>query len=278
MRRLFLFFVIAIPLLISCKRDFAADRESPLSIRVGMATSLTKVAPGPETEGNLSVLWQLGDRISLNGAVSNALTASFAGRSEVAFSFAGFSASAPYNLLYPGTSESAKVSITGSVPPMYATGSDLSGVFTFHHLGAAVRLKLTGDLQVSSLSMEAPGGENISGTFSLGLSTGVFNGSITAYSASSSLTVDYDTPVDLTDGEEHDFFLYFAPGTFTEGLIITAEDVSGATRCWLFASGKSLAAGNIYLLPPTTFSSLDLADGAGCALEDLTEETMTFEL
>ena len=277
MRHLFVIILSAVPLLISCGRDLASDAEASLNIKVGMDTPLTKVSPGTAAAGIVPVLWQQGDKISLNGSLSNALSASFSGGEDAVFSFAGVSASSPYNLLYPG-SAAEDVNFAGSVIPMYATGSDLSGVFTFHHLGTGVCVTLTGDLQVASLSLNAPGGENIAGVFALAKSAGAFNGNLTPSAATSSMTVDLASPVDLSDGNPHSFYLFFAPGTFSEGLVITAEDVSGVCRSWLFASGKTLTKGYVYQLPATSFSSQDLADGAWCTLEDLTEETMTFVL
>ena len=245
----------------------------PVQLRLSLPGPETKVTMGEAQSGTFPLLWQEGDRVSLNGCLSNPMSASLSGKSHAAFSFADFSGSAPYNLLYPGSS-AGEVVLDGKTLALYSSSESLDGVFSLHHLCCGVRLSLTGDLTLASLSLSAPGGEKISGRFTPSFA----DGSLSEVSANQSLTLDLETPVALS-GTPLSFYLFFAPGTFSQGLSLQAQNTDGTiTREWRFALGRTLEKGKLYLLPETAFTSRDWADGCLASLEEMSEDTISFEV
>lgn len=258
-------------LAVSCSKD--KSRESGVQVKLALPCPATKVALGEEDAGVFPLVWEVGDRVSLNGTLSNPMSAGLAGKSHAAFSFAGFDGAAPYTLLYPGAADE-KVTIDGKTLPLYATGASLDQVFTMHHLCCGVRISLTGDLSLALLTLSAPADEPIAGTFTPSFA----DGSLAEVSAQSSLSVVFDTPVALSDTPQT-FCLFFVPGTFSQGLSLQAQNAEGTiTREWRFALGRTLEKGKLYLLPETAFTSRDWADGCLVSLEEMSEDTISFEL
>lgn len=269
--RLKLFPILALLLAVSCSKD--GSGEAGAQVKLTLPAPATKVVLGAEENGAFPLVWQQGDVVSLNGTLSNPMSAGLAGKSHAAFSFAGFSGSAPYNLLYPGAAD-GKVTIDGKTLPLYASGTSLDQVLTMHHLCCGVRLSLTGDLSLASLTLRAPGDEPVAGSFT----PSFVDGSLAEASAQPSLSMVFDTPVALS-GTAQSFCLFFAPGTFSQGLSLQAQNAEGTiTREWRFALGHTLEKGKLYLLPETAFSSCNWAEGCLVSLEELSEDAISFEL
>lgn len=266
-----LFPILALLLAVSCSKD--GNRDCAVQVHLSLPGTATKVTLADEDAGTFPMVWQEGDQVSLNGTLSNPMSAGLAGKSHAAFSFAGFDGAAPYTLLYPGAADE-KVTIDGKTLPLYATGASLDQVFTMHHLCCGVRISLTGDLSLASLRLSAIGGQPIAGTFT----PSFVDGSLAEVSAQSTLPMALDTPVVLSDTPQT-FCLFFAPGTFSQGLSLQAQNAEGTiTREWRFATGRTLEKGKLYLLPETAFTSRDWNDGCIVSLEGLTEDPISFEL
>lgn len=266
-----LFPILALLLAVSCSKDKSG--ESGVQVKLALPCPSTKVALGEEDAGVFPLVWEVGDRVSLNGTLSNSMSAGLAGKSHAAFSFAGFDGPAPYTLLYPGAADE-KVTIDGKTLPLYATGASLDQVFTMHHLCCGVRISLTGDLSLALLTLSAPADEPIAGTFTPSFD----DGSLAEVSAQSTLSMALGTPIVLSDTPQT-FCLFFAPGTFSQGLSLQAQNAEGTiTREWRFALGRTLEKGKLYLLPETAFTSRDWADGCLVSLEEMREDAISFEL
>lgn len=266
-----LFPILALLLAVSCSKD--GDRDCAVQVHLSLPGTATKVTLADEDAGTFPMVWQEGDQVSLNGTMSGPMSAGLSGKDNAAFSFADFSGSAPYNLLYPGAA-SGQVNLDGKTIALYSSADNLDQVFCMHHLCCGVRLSLTGDLTLASLSLSAPGGEKISGRFTPSFT----DGSLSEVSANQSLTLDLETPVALSD-TPLSFYLFFAPGTFSGGLSLKALNPGGTiTREWRFATGRTLEKGKLYLLPETAFTSRDWNDGCIVSLEGLTEDAISFVL
>lgn len=258
-------------LLLLCACSKGGDQPG-VQVRLALPGQSAKVALGDEDAGAFPIVWQAGDVVSLNGTLSNPLSSDLAGESDAAFSFASFSGASPYNLLYPGSS-AGLVTLDGKTLPLYASETTMEEVFSMHHICCGIRIPLTGDLSVSSFTLSAPGDEPIAGTFMPSFTSGALE----AVSATASVTIEYETPVVLSDTPQY-FYLFFAPGTFSEGLKLQANDSSDISRQWQFATGSTLVKGKLYLLPETSFSSRDWVDGCEVSLEVMTEETISIEI
>lgn len=264
-------FPIAVALLLLCACSKSGDQPG-VQVRLALPVQVTKAALGEEVSGEFPVVWQAGDIVSLNGTLSNPLSAGLAGGADAAFSFVSFSGSSPYNLLYPG-SLAGEIILDGKTLPLYARGTNLGEVFSLHHVCCGIRVPLTGDLSVASLTLSAPGDESIAGTFTPSFTTGALN----AVTATSSVTISYETPVALSGSAQY-FFIFFSPGTFSKGLHLKAQNSADVYRCWHFATGSTLVKGKLYLLPETSFSSRDWAEGCEVSLEIMNEDPISFEI
>ena len=255
----------------SCSKDKSG--EAGVQVKLALPCPATKVALGAEEAGAFPLVWEEGDQVSLNGTMSNPMSAGLAGKSHAAFSFADFAGASPYRLLYPGAADE-KVTIDGKGLSLYASGTNLDQVFVLHHLCCGVRLSLTGDLSLASLTLRAPGGQPIAGTFTPSFA----DGSLAEVSAQSTLSMALGTPIVLSDTPQT-FCLFFAPGTFSQGLSLQAQNAEGTiTREWRFALGRTLEKGKLYLLPETAFTSRDWADGCLVSLEEMSETAISFVL
>lgn len=267
MKKLALLLPFCLAVSLSCTKS---GQES-LTLSAALPCSLSRLAPGDETDGVYPLTWEAGDRISIGSRTSQPLSASAIKSDKANFVFLDFAGAAPYHVLYPA-SETGEVVFDGSVPPMYASASSLSGAVQFHHAGCALRLNLSGDLKVSSLSLRADGGEPVAGRFNINFNTGELD----ALAALPLVTTAPGKPLSALSGTV--FYLYFVPGTFSEGLTVTAESPDGFEMSWHLASGATLGRGRVYLLPDLCFRSLDFTDGARCSLEEMSETLISMEL
>ena len=82
------------------------DPESTgLVLGVSLTEAQTKTSLGADDgKGNFKVLWSKGDQISVNGVLSNAVAEEDHNKTSVRFRVEG-NLAAPYNVLYPGTTE-----------------------------------------------------------------------------------------------------------------------------------------------------------------------------
>lgn len=255
----------------SCSKNAGPDTR--VRVQLSLSGSATKPVLGEEASGTYPLCWQPGDRVSLNGVVSNPLSGGLSGRDVAAFSFAAFSGSAPYQLLFPA-SASGVVLLDGKTLGLYARGTSLDEVFLMHHLCCGVRLSLTGNLSLASLTLSAPGGEKIAGRFAPSFT----DGTLAEVSGVSEVTVDFPEPAALSDIPQS-FYLFFAPDSFSQGLSLQARNAAGTIcRQWRFATGNTLVRGMLYLLPETAFSSRHWDDGCIVALEGMSEEPINFVL
>ncbi len=68
-----LFYLLALTLAVSCSKD--GSRDSAVQVHLALPGSATKVALADENAGTFPLVWQEGDRVSLNGTMSNPLSA-----------------------------------------------------------------------------------------------------------------------------------------------------------------------------------------------------------
>ena len=253
----------------SCEK--ADVNPEALAFKAAIEPTSTRCYIGDEAAGVLPVLWSEGDVISVNGTLAVPLTASAEGVSEVEFRVVGASLAAPYHLIYPGEEGvSSTIKLDGTLPPMYAAGDDTGQTFTFHQASAALRFTISGNLAAASVSLSAPGGEGIVGRFGISFS----DGSLSPVSASPVWEKIYDTPKNLSAPES--FTLFVAPGTYSNGLMITVEDPSGGASFWLFAKDIRLLAGKLYTLPDLSFNRP--FGGWYVNLEEMDGDDVNFEL
>ncbi|MBR6002448.1 MAG: hypothetical protein IK045_06260, partial [Bacteroidales bacterium] len=248
-------------LALSCaKEQEIPETPSPEGGRTEFSASLpdTKVCLGEKDGDSYPTLWQAGDRISVNGAQSDALTADdgYSGTSYARFTINGV-VSAPFYSAYPASAVSAysSGSATISIPAQQAyvagqydpaayimVGSGSSPSLSFQPQMALFKLTPTapedGSLKITSIRLESLGSEKMSGSFTTDFSS--LSGGTDQYVEveAPSGGLDFGTPV----------FLAIPAQTYASGLrfVINADD--DTSMSFSRTSSFTAAPGTLYPL------------------------------
>lgn len=228
----------------------------------------TKTALGDKADGKYPVLWSEGDCISVNGVVSEALTAEEAGGKKANFTVKG-AVEAPYTAIYPSSarvSENSVKFVSAQTPAeagfdpaaaiMVASGE--STTLEFRQLCAYLRIVVNYptnyNRRASKAVFKGNASEDVAGDF--GFSAGE-DGSVTLGEVSGAgaktLTL---TPADAEGGLVN-FCMALPPQTFKSGFSLEFSDAKG---CFLKAETTAevaLKQGVILNAPELTFTALD---------------------
>ncbi len=163
----------------------------------------TKTTLGTPSDGVYEVLWKTGDKISVNGYESDALTSKYNGERNADFTVSG-SISAPYKVLYPGTSEERTISLPatqtyvansfdGSAAAAYGNATKIGDTYSVSltHFCGVIRFALKGSATLDRIEINSLGDECLYGDFDLTVGPGGFTGS---FNGGSEGTLTYDFP------------------------------------------------------------------------------------
>lgn len=264
-----LFLFAAVAMLCSCAKELATDEtysqngEGQLTLNVNL--DQVKTALGVKDGTTYPQTWSAGDFLVLNGVASSPLAEG--GSKGASFVFQG-TFQPPYNVVYCGKADAADVVVFPAkqtyvagtfapfTAPLYGSGSNVNEI-TMQPINSALRIPLTGEATISKIVVEALGGEKISGEFTLGKASNVYDGTFTpAETAGSLATLDCGDGVTLSQ-EETPFFVTLPAGTYTEGLRIYAVSSDKKAMVLKLGSLTTIAAGKVYELPVKDFAAGD---------------------
>lgn len=264
-----LFLFAAAAMLCSCAKELATDEtysqngEGQLTLNVNL--DQVKTALGVKDGTTYPQTWSAGDFLVLNGVASSPLAEG--GSKGASFVFQG-TFQPPYNVVYCGKADAADVVVFPAkqtyvagtfapfTAPLYGSGSNVNEI-TMQPINSALRIPLTGEATISKIVVEALGGEKISGEFTLGKTSNVYDGTFTpAETAGSLATLDCGDGVTLSQ-EETPFFVTLPSGTYTEGLRIYAVSSDKKAMVLKLGSLTTIAAGKVYELPVKDFAAGD---------------------
>lgn len=245
------------------------DASRPFSVRARMESMPAKAVVGDLAEGVYPVHWQEGDRISLNGAMSQALPAASSGSAEAEFKFDACPEGKDFRFLFPGNAE-GQVRLDGTSVPMFAEAASLEGTIAFRQLCIGICIRLTGAFSLSSLTLRAEGGEAVCGVFKVAFP----DGTLEAVKPESTLSRSFPVPLAPDSGA---LCWFIAPGTYSEGLTLEACSPEEYTLKWRFAAGETLVRGKMYAIPALAFTEPkdeehSFEDGCPATLEEMTEQ------
>lgn len=223
----YLLLVGAVLALVGCTTDVPEEKNAPLSdtttLSVDIAKSATKVALGDKANGVYAVCWSEGDRISVNGYISEEAEINTANASSARFKIKGASLEYPYNILYPA-SESDVVNFPAiqnykegtfdvGASPMYARVESSGEGVSLHHLGGVLRLAVIGDVENMALSkMVVESAEGVvAGDFAVNFEEGTIAPTATAVST---LEYRFGEGLTLSTTEAKEFFVVLPYGEF----------------------------------------------------------------
>lgn len=228
----------------------------------------------PDGEGKVDVLWKTGDRISVNGIESEALSSGDNGKRLVSFTIDG-SPSAPYKVLYPATSSSNVIDLPSvqtysansfdpSACPSYGNATFSSGTYhvSLSNFCGLIRLSLTGTATLDRVVLTALGSEKISGSFTLSSDGNGFTG---AFSGGSSSSLTYNCSGQTLSGAAKYLYIAVPAQTYSSGIEAIVYQSDGQyMRLKFWGSGKNLAGSDI-----VAFENKEFAPGRVDVLGEL---------
>ena len=252
-----LFAAIAALCSTGCKPEVKEQPGDVFVLTAGLddATSKTMLTPGVG-EGVYEVHWKTGDKISVNGIVSSALASTYNDKKVADFTIDG-SPSAPFNVLYPGTTSTNVIAlpatqtyvagnIDGSAAAAYGVATkngDNYGVNLKNFCGV-LRFALKGSATLTKIELNSLGSEKLRGNFTISnFSTGAFSGGTAG-------TLTYNCPVTLSGSDTY-FYVAIPAQTYASGLEALVYQADGAYMRLKFSkfAGES-----------TTLASTDLIE------------------
>ena len=250
--------------LLSCTK-VEETNESVMVLSASISETETKTTLGAPDAGVYQVLWKTGDKISVNGILSNEVSSADNGKKNVDFTVSG-SVSAPYKVLYPGTSSSNVITLPAT--QSYVDGSfDSEAVASYGNAVKAgdkysvrltnfcgiIRLALNGSATLDRIELNTLGGEKLYGSFTLATDANGFTG---AFSGGTAGTLTYDCN-DLTlSGTDKYLYIAVPAQTYSAGVEALVYQADGAfMRLKFWGDGEILASNDLVEFASKTYTA-----------------------
>ena len=268
--------------------DGPAAPVAKTEFRLGIAD--TKTSLGVSESGSRKVYWSTGDKVSINGIASDALTEVGEAVSSAVFTFDEAPA-APYKVIYPAGIYKDASTVTLPAYQTWKEGTFDDGMFpmagysatgldaTMNYLCATIRIPIllaTGENpdtdNIRVVSFEGGADERISGDFTIDYEAGTLTPVASPTDADKKVSVALNKSLSTTDAV--DVFIVVPAMTYSQGFTITIQDAQGHTmaKTGYTQSGKELVAGKLYNMPDVHF--VPSGDATGIEIwnaEDLVE-------
>ena len=264
-------------LFVGCQRDFTADNTVGGGNTLTVSISKTRTSMGGKVGDTYPVYWSEGDKIVVNGVLSNEAqidadepaTATFKFDSNIAY---------PYNITYPycEVTSAEQPIVEFATEQNYIEGSFASGYapmcgyatnrnnITIKHLYAVMRISVKSAIEGVALNRIVVSSPNkIAGEFAVDCQ----NATITA-TENTTNSITYSTNTTLSTTEERVFYIVIPAvdvATCTIELIDSNNDKM--TAHW---TANAVKAGKVY-----EFKALDFKNGISSGLEPLKVEQDT---
>ena len=225
--------LVLLAALVACTAEPAPTAEDSFVLSANLENTGSKMCLGSPTDNAYPILWQTGDIISVNGTTSSALSSTYNGKKVATFTVSG-TQSAPYKVLYPGTTSANVITlpatqsyVAGSFDPAAAaaygnatkTGSNYGVTLT--SFCGLLRFGFTGTETLDKIVLRSQGSEKLYGSFTLAANGDGFTGAFTGGTAGD---LTYNCHVTLS--EEVTYFYVAIPAqNYASGL--EAEIYSG---------------------------------------------------
>lgn len=274
----FVFLFAAMVLLAGCaKEETAAPVGDAQSLTVTLSQTKTHLG---EREGSgpytYKIYWSNGDKISVNGAESAALTGLAGTERTATFDFASSLGSAPYNILYPSSIYDDATHVTLPAVQTYKADGFADGMFpmagytadgsniTINHLCAVIKLSVKRASGASadtdnlvSVTFKGKNSEQVSGSFTIDYGAATLTGASSAEADKSVKVVK--TLATATDAAAV-YYVVVPAQTYSNGFDIIIQDAGGDIMTQSKASSISLVAGKLYSTPEIVFVPTGEAD------------------
>ena len=251
-------------LLCSC----SVEQRSDQSLTLDVSLSATEVKPvyGPYSgSAELDVVWHSGDKISINGIRSNALSSVADGKTQASFTLEGY-IPRPYKVLYPASDKADVISLPSrqvyaedsydsAAAAAYGTavesGSSL-GVSMKHFCGF-IRFAVNGNASLDRIELNSLGDEKLFGDFMLEEDGPAFTGK---FSGGKDGTLVYDCKGQVLSDTDKYFYIAIPAQDYKSGLeaLLYAEE-GAPMRLKFWETGMKMEAGKVITMPVRSYAS-----------------------
>ena len=245
---------------IACSNEleYQNDNRTVLTLELPGAT---KTVLGDAQDGERPVLWCKGDKISVNGVVSdpldvdgNALKADFVLREQV---------SAPYEIIYPAGMVKDAATVTLPAGQKYAAGDNIvsgsmpmAGYSTTESVMMkqvcgilGIRLKMGTEANlIRYVEVTALGGEPVCGDFAVD-----FQNSTLSSEAKGADVIRMEVQKTLPAGSANTFNVILPAGVYSDGFQVKVVDENGQAMVRSIKGNRELEAGKLMLMPELEF-------------------------
>lgn len=222
----------------------------------------TKTVLSPKS-GGYEVLWKEGDKISVNGTLSEAVSSADDGKKNVDFTVNG-TLTAPYNVLNPGTTSANVISlpatqnyVADSFDPAaaasYGIATENGGKYSasLKNFCGILRFALNGSATLSKIVVNSLGSEKLSGDFTISnFETGAFTGG-----TAGTLTYSFGSGLALS-GTDTPVYIAIPAQAYASGLEALVYQGDGAfMRLKFWGTGETLAGTDVIEFESKTFAA-----------------------
>lgn len=214
----------------------------------------TRTSLSPKDGDIYHILWQAGDKVSVNGTISDGLPTGDYSESSAVFSFSSAPAGTPYRVLYPASSSTNVVSVP--VVQNYVAGSFDPAAFigfgtavpagdkyrvSLDNFCGVLRFAFTGSATLDKIVFKALGGEKLSGSFTLATDSEGFSGAFSG-GDSDTMTYSFGTSGLALNGSGQYAFVALPAQSYSAGIEALVYQKDGAyMRLKFWGSGLTLA-------------------------------------
>ncbi len=253
----------------ACTTDATEDLGVVVGGQTEIALSLeeSRTQFGEKVDGVYPLYWSEGDKIAVNGVVSEALAVSAEGKANAVFTLNG-NVAYPYNIVcpaadvvsavasgcqavvFPATQNYVAGNVDGKAVVMYGYAEE-GETPTLKHLTGVLRIAVKGDATLASLSVTSSVGA-LAGTYDVNCA----NGELTAQAGTTSNTVSMSFGEGLTLGAEATP-IYVAVPAGEYGIVsVTLATTSGEKMMIKFdSSSKPISVGKVREFSEFEFSA-----------------------
>lgn len=238
--------------------DYQNDSRTVLTLELPGAT---KTVLGDAQDGVRPVLWCKGDKISVNGVVSNPLDVE--GNALKADFVLSGQVSSPYEIIYPAGMVKDAATITLPAGQNYAAGdnivsgsmpmagySDTESVMMKQVCGIlGIRLKMGTEANlIRYIEVTALGGEPVCGDFSVD-----FQNSTLSSEAKDANVIRMEVQKTFPAGSANTFNVILPAGVYSAGFQVKVVDENGRAMVRNIKGNRELEAGKLMLMPELEF-------------------------
>ena len=211
------------------------------------------------------VVWKTGDKISVNGVLSNAVSSADNEKKVVDFTVSG-SLSAPYKVLYPGTGEERTISlpatqnyvadnIDGAAAASYGIATKVGDKYSakLSNFCGILRFALNGTATLSRIELNSLGDECLYGDFDLTVGQGGFTGS---FNGGTEGKLTYNIGSVTLSGTDTYFYIAIPAQTYSSGIEALVYQTDGAfMRLKFWGDGYILASSDLIEFESNTYAA-----------------------